>query len=313
MSEKKRYPLILNPHAKGERGRRVMKFVRENGERFRVHETSSREEAVNLSRRLAEAGEDVVVAAGGDGTLNAVVEGIYGTETALGIIPAGTMNVFAREMGIACGDFGGALEVIDAGRRVEVDFFGFNGKPFLQMAGVGFDAQVVEETTWERKRKWGPWAYLFSAIRVLRSELPRLRVVMPSGEEVEGVAILVGNGRLYGGQFPLFRGASNQDGLLDVIVFREGGGVFLGATLKAILRGGISREQTGESVVMFQASELLVQSDREVPVELDGDFAGRAREVRFQDTGRKLSVMVPAVPKVALGFRLLKHLSPLRD
>ncbi|MEN8755140.1 MAG: diacylglycerol kinase family protein, partial [Akkermansiaceae bacterium] len=155
MKEPPRYPLILNPKAKSEKGKRALRFVMDHATKFVIYATRSREDAIALARRFAAEGEPVVIAAGGDGTLNAVIEGLAGSKTTLGVFPTGTMNVFAREMGIARDRLENALQVIEAGHRKTVDLFEMNGLPFVQMAGVGFDAQVIEETTWERKKRLG--------------------------------------------------------------------------------------------------------------------------------------------------------------
>ena len=220
MSAVLRYPLILNPRARSERAQRARRFVMENATRFAIYATNTAQESAELARRFSEEGEEVVVAAGGDGTLNAVVRGLIGTETVLGILPTGTMNVFARELNIPFGHLAGALEVIDGGHVKEVDLFEAEGTPFVQMAGVGFDAQVIEETTTESKRLLGPLAYILSAVRVLGSEPPRMKVHFDEGFTVEGACVLLGNGALYGGQLRLFGKADNADDLLDVLVYK---------------------------------------------------------------------------------------------
>ncbi|MFN7341872.1 MAG: diacylglycerol/lipid kinase family protein, partial [bacterium] len=121
-----------------------------------MYATNTGQEATELAKRFALDGEPVVVAAGGDGTLNAVISGLAGSRTALGVMPAGTMNVFARELGIPSNSLVKALEVIDQGLIREIDLFSANDAPFVQMAGVGFDAMVIEETKWETKKLLGP-------------------------------------------------------------------------------------------------------------------------------------------------------------
>lgn len=263
--------------------------------RFALHATSSAEEARELASMFARDGEAVVIAAGGDGTLNAVVQGLAGSGTALGVLPAGTMNVFARELGIPFDNLPRAFEVIEAGRIQEIDLFEANGVPFVQMAGVGFDAMVIEETTWESKKVLGPLAYLLAAVKVLGESPPRMQVVCDDGRTEEGVAVLAGNGSLYGGQFKLFHKADNRDSMLDVLVFKEAGYKLVMDSLRGLALGDI--EHAGSTVSYLQAHALRVTADREVPVQVDGELMGRCSEVIFgnKDPGR-LRVLAPEEP-----------------
>ena len=303
-----RVPLILNPRAKSERARRALRFVMDNATRFAIYATNSPEEAREMAGRFVERGEGVVVAAGGDGTLNAVVNGLAGSETVLGILPTGTMNVFAREMGIPFDQLRGALKVIDKGNVEEVDLFEVNGAPFVQMAGVGFDAKVIAETSRESKKALGPLAYLVSAVKVLGDKPPKMEVTFDEGRKVEGVCVLIGNGSLYGGQFRLFRKASNADDLLDVLVFKDAGYKFVRDSLAGLARGGFV-DDSG-SVEYFQSSGLKVESDREVPVEVDGDFWGAERQMEFSHSARKLRVLAPAERGEAWWEEALRTLTP---
>ena len=308
MSTPVRYPLILNPRAKSERARRALRFVMDNATRFVIWATNSPEEAQELASDFARRGEKTVVAAGGDGTLNAVVKGLAGTETVLGILPTGTMNVFAREMGIPFDQLRGALDVIDEGNIEEVDLFEVNGTPFVQMAGIGFDAQVIAETSRELKKALGPLAYLVSAVRVLGDKPPRMRVKFEEGNEVEGVCVLVGNGSLYGGQFRLFHKASNADDLLDVLVFKDSGYKLVMDSLSGLARGGFRDD--AEAVEYFQSSGLTVECDREVPVEVDGEYWGSGAHMGFSHSVRKLRVLAPADRGKNWWEEALKALAP---
>lgn len=288
-----RYPLIFNPQAKGEKGARTRRFLMKHEDRFELHATSSGDEAKELASKFARAGVELVLAAGGDGTLNAVVAGLAGSETALGIMPAGTMNVFARELGIPANNLEKALAVIDKGLIREVDLFCANGSPFVQMAGVGFDAQVIEETKFETKKKLGPLAYLLSAVKVLGEKPPMMEVETEDGRVEKGVAVLCGNGSLYGGQFRIFRNAKNTDSKLDVIVFKESGYRLVLDSLKGIAFGGIDISATTS---YFQAGRVVVRSSVEVPVEVDGELLGRYEEVEFCEMSRRLRVVAPEEP-----------------
>jgi YegS/Rv2252/BmrU family lipid kinase len=288
-----RYPLIFNPLARSQRGQRTLRFLMRRANRFCLYATNHTEEARVLAARFAREGEPVVIAAGGDGTLNAVVTGLAGSETALGILPAGTMNVFAREMGIPFDHLQRAFEVIERGFIHEVDLFEANGAPFIQMAGVGFDAMVIEETTWESKKVLGPLAYLLAAVKVLGESPPRMVVECADGRSEEGVAVLVGNGGRYAGQFKLFPRANNRDSMLDILVFKEAGYRFVLDSLRGIALGGID---LAASVAYFQADDLVVRADREVPVEVDGELLGRFSDVRFAQSARRLRVIAPEQP-----------------
>ena len=109
----RRYPVIFNPKARSQRGGRVSRFLLKNAGRFALYATNHAGEARDLAERFVKEGEKVVIAAGGDGTLNEVVQGLAGSNSVLGVLPAGTMNVFAREMGIPFDSLDRALEVID--------------------------------------------------------------------------------------------------------------------------------------------------------------------------------------------------------
>jgi YegS/Rv2252/BmrU family lipid kinase len=255
-----------------------------------VFATNHAGEARELAARFAAQGEPVVIAAGGDGTVNEVVNGLSGSASVLGVLPAGTMNVFARELGIPCGSLEQAFAVIERGFVREVDLFAANGTPFLQMAGVGFDATVIEETSWQSKKLLGPLAYLLTAVRVLGRNPPRLEVVCADGRRAAGVAVIVGNGALYAGPFRFFRHANNRDSQLEVLVYQKGGWRLALDTLRGLARGGIDQL---ESVTYFQSGDFTVRADHEVPMEVDGEWIGRFEEVRFAETAHHLRVIAP--------------------
>ncbi|MFZ9941338.1 MAG: diacylglycerol/lipid kinase family protein [Luteolibacter sp.] len=290
MKSPRRYPIIFNPKARSQRGERVLRFIMKHANRFAIYATNSAEESRKLAKHFADNGEPVVIAAGGDGTLHEVVRGLTGSQTMLGVLPAGTMNVFAREMGIPSSSLERAFEVIENGFTREVDLFEANGIPFVQMAGIGFDAMVIEETSWESKKMLGPLAYLLAAVRVLGEKPPQMRVTLADGRVIQGVAVLTGNGSLYGGPFPLFRMADNHDSKLDVLVYKEAGYRLVLDSLRGLALGGVDLM---DSVEYFQTESFTVEADREVPFEVDGELAGRFSEIRFVQTTNHLRVLAP--------------------
>ncbi|WP_083912911.1 diacylglycerol/lipid kinase family protein [Rubritalea marina] len=290
-----RYPLLFNPNARSQKGRRALRFLMSHAQDFVLYATRDADDARDLASDFARSGEPIVLAAGGDGTLNAVIHGLGGSQTALGVLPAGTMNVFAREMGIPVpnmqtSNLKKALEIIQAGFIREVDLFEANGQAFVQMAGVGFDAQVIEETTSEMKNLFGPMSYLMSAVKVLGDQPPSMTVRCADGRVFDGVAVLVGNGSLYGGQMKLFPNASNEDNMLDLLIFKESGYKLVLDSIKGM--AGVI-DLVDSSVEYVQADEFTVTSNREVPIEIDGEYAGRATEVAFSPAKNKLKVLAP--------------------
>lgn len=303
-----RYPLIMNPKAKSEKAQGAQKFIMENAGRFAIYASNSAEEAEELAAMFAKAGEPVVIAAGGDGTMNSIVKGLSGSKTALGILPTGTMNVFARELGLPVDQLKDAFTVIDKGKTVNVDLFSMNGAPFVQMAGVGFDAQVIAETKWEAKKALGPLAYLLAAVKVLGDKPPKMKVHFDEGQTAEGVAVLVGNGSLYGGHLRLFGKADNADDLLDVLVFKESGYKLVLESIGGIARGGF--DENVDSVGYFQSNGLRVECDREVPVEVDGELWGKTNVAEFMNIPEKLRVCAPEGPGLPRWEEVLRSLSP---
>jgi len=307
MPHLRRYPLIFNPKARSQRGRHALRFLEGKSASVELFATAHENDASELAARFAAAGEPVVIAAGGDGTLNAVVRGLAGSSTTLGVLPTGTMNVFARELGIPCNCLAKSYEVIERGFVREIDLFGANLVPFVQMAGVGFDAKVIEQTSWAAKKALGPLAYLLAAVKVLGQHPPQIEVICADGRRETGVAVLAGNGRLYGGPFEFFRKADNQDSMLDVLVYKEEGYRLVVDLLRGLAAGGLDLVS---SASYLQTADFVVRSAEEVPVEVDGEWLGRCREIHFSQVGQSLRVLAPELP-LRHGFvEALKNLLP---
>ncbi|EDY19481.1 diacylglycerol kinase catalytic region [Chthoniobacter flavus Ellin428] len=243
------------------------------------------------ARAVAEAavkeGFATIVAAGGDGTVNEVVNGIVGSDVSLGILPVGTMNVFAAELGLP-GDLDEAWAIIQAGRTRRVDLLRANQQYFVQLAGVGLDAQVVQATSWNFKKNFGPLSYLISAAQIAAQKPPRLYV--EADDQVrEGSFVLIGNGRYYGGPLAFFKEARIDDGKLDVLIFKNLAYLDIARYVTNVFIG----KHTGlPDVEYFQTKKASVRSDEDVPVEVDGEVVG-ALPVTFRISSRKLKVVVP--------------------
>jgi len=292
--------VIFNPVAKGEKARR---FVRHLGE-IEAECSVKRTGAVNDARRLAaeavREGFDLVVAAGGDGTLNEVLNGIAdvpdGFQRArLGLLPLGTVNVFARELGIPL-RFDLAWQTIRRAREIRIDLpmieYTRQGETarrcFAQLAGAGLDARAIALVHWPLKKKIGPLAYVIAGLRALCQRSATITV--DAGERrVTGELVLIGNGRLYGGQFKIFPDANAGDGRLDICVFPRVNFLTLARCAPALLWCGRLPRGVAEN---FQATALRLTSSARAPLEADGELIGQLpATLSLQRSG--LRVIVP--------------------
>src|SRR5213075_2680609 len=147
---------ILNPAAHSERAQRKRAHVESLARDCVVCATTRTGEAELMARRAVTEGFEKIVAAGGDGTIHEVVNGLAGTNATLGLLPMGTVNVFAMELGLPLHDLALCCDIIQNGKTRLVDLPNANGNHFVQLGGVGLDAQVVKETIIAFKRSFGP-------------------------------------------------------------------------------------------------------------------------------------------------------------
>lgn len=281
--------IILNPAARGARTQRLRAQVEKLARGTTLCATTNAGEAEFLARNAAAEGYERIVAAGGDGTINEIVNGIAGHNITLGVLPLGTMNVFATELGLPVNDLAGCWKIIQRNRTHRVDLPRANRKHFVQLAGVGLDAQVVKETSGAFKRNFGPLSYLISAVQIASRTPPILRIESEEAVTGEGSFVLVGNGRLYGGRFPFFKQAVMDDGLLDVIVFKRLNYVDIIRYLQDVV---FTPQISSREVEYFQTKRLRVSSEEIVPVEIDGELVGNC-PVEFKIRAGGLRVLTP--------------------
>ena len=195
---------LVNPQAGGGRARRVdwQKVCAFLDARCRVVMSQSPEEAVLYASQFCQSGGEVLVVAGGDGSVHAVLPALVNSPTALALLPVGTSNVLARDLGYPLGRraVAGCLQALRAGTWRWIDVGLLRGIPFVLMASTGFDAAVLPRVSEEMKRRWGVFAFICTGLRELRHYQPtRYRVVSEADEqEVEAVLLVVSNTSRYG-------------------------------------------------------------------------------------------------------------------
>ncbi len=269
--------IVFNPAA-GARRRRILHvaldLLRGIGMRPDVADTVCRGHAVSLARDAARSGMRIVVAAGGDGTIAEVAAGIAGSDAALGVLPLGTANVLALELGLPRAPDRAAAAL--AMGRTALLHPGLARWPdgrellFVQMLGAGFDAAVVHNLCIPLKRAIGKGAYVWQTLREMpRYRFPPIRVTM-DGVACEAASVIVTKGRLYAGRFLLAPGADPRAEGFHVALFGRGG-MFAAMRYGAALPLGMLPYLP--SVSLTRAREVTLAGGA-VPIQADGDAAG---------------------------------------
>jgi len=292
--------VIFNPAAKGQKAGRFRRGLNAITTECELKPTTAPGDARRLAAAAVEDGFDTVIAAGGDGTLNEVLNGLGDApegfaRARLGVLPLGTVNVFARELGIPTQPEA-AWAVLRRARERRIDLprleWSRAGETrrayFAQLAGAGLDARAIQLVNWSLKKKIGPLAYVAAGLRALNQTHPKLTVTDGINRHT-GELVLVGNGRLYGGKFHVFPEASFTDGLLDVCVFpRVNWWRLFHCGFHLLLTGRLPER----AVTRLRAESFEVQGPADAWSEVDGELAGPL-PVRFKVQPQALGVLAP--------------------
>jgi diacylglycerol kinase (ATP) len=263
--------------------------------------TAGRGHATLLAREAADSGLDVVLVAGGDGSINEVINGLAHTPVALGVLPTGTANVWAQEIGLPIPNlFNGDLAPLLAGANMlaegdihALDLGQIGERYFMLYGSVGFDAHVVQqiETQKDLKSQLGGLAYyLAGAAAAWQFNGTHTRLTIDGKHKRRNIwAVMAANTQLYGGVMRVAANAIADDGLLDIVVV-EGYGPL--ATVRHyasfILRGIWADPQ----VEIFRGRQIEIRTRRPMPVQVDGDPAGTT-PITIRIVPRALQVLVP--------------------
>jgi YegS/Rv2252/BmrU family lipid kinase len=253
-------------------------------------ETRPDDTGERLAREAVRSGADLVLASGGDGTITACVGGVAGSGVPLGVLPCGTGNLLARNLGLPL-SLDGALAVALTGSDRRLDVGAANGRPFVVMAGIGFDAEMLDGADERLKSRVGWAAYVLSALRHLRERPVRMTLRADSGPPQRRWAsgVIVGNVGSLQGNVRLLPGAVPDDGVLDVAVLAASGWLgWLRLAADVLLRRRTAR------VARLTCRELIVDASRARRWEVDGEVAGSTRQLRVTLEPGSLLVRVPA-------------------
>jgi len=273
--------------------RDLVERVRAAGHVVEPRVTWERGDATLYASEAARRGVDAVVAVGGDGTVNEVVNGLSGSDVPLGILPFGTANDFARQIGIPL-EPDAAMDVILGRAPVRIDSAELNGRRFLNVSTGGVGAEATAETPLESKEALGMLAYAITGVKKLVELSPRRAYFAGPGFEYRGdfLVFAVGNGRETGGATALTPRASVTDGLLDVCIV-EGMARAEFARLVLKLKRGDHLDEPG--VRYAQLAELHVEAQEPISVNVDGESSDGFR-LRYRSRPRDLHVYAATLP-----------------
>jgi diacylglycerol kinase family enzyme len=305
---KKRMLVIVNPYATtvSDRLKNLVIYALQGRYDVEAIDTQSQGHATELCREAAKAGYDVVVAFGGDGTVNEVANGLAGTDTPITCLPGGATNVYCRTLGIP-NDVVDATEhlllIADDFRPRRVDTGLMNGRHFVFASGVGLDASVVERVDAHpyRKAKFGEYYFTWAAISSFNKTYlvkpPRVKVEV-GGDTVDAVTVIVQNSDpfTYFGTRPIriCEGAGLETGSLGLTVLRRATLLEMPTLIPRIFSGRAGTVVRHRQVTGFAPLESfsVVSADgRPFPVEADGDFMGRSERVDYGVAPRSLAVV----------------------
>jgi len=266
--------ILHNPNA-GSRGRRhyqsILTLLRDQGVYTELVETSRHGEGMRVTAEAAISGNfDAVVAAGGDGTVHDAAEGLLGGVTPLGIIPTGTANVFAREVGLALSPERVVSTLLEGEVRT-IPVGQINGRPFLFVVGIGFDAEAVRYFETSGTRQWGQTGLVGPVMRALVSHSDNVLHVTTDGGRSEAQWIIVTRVQHYAGGLLLSRDAHVMQTKFYVVRFGGHGPLVRLRQLSALACGLIRYDP---AVTIEAAEWVRVESDTSVPVQVDGEMLG---------------------------------------
>jgi YegS/Rv2252/BmrU family lipid kinase len=285
---------VLGPDDGPEQLRRALDILSANGWTVRQQATLGRGDATSHARQAVADRADAVIVAGGDGSINEVVQALAHSGTALAVLPCGTGNVWAREVGLPLHNLPAAARAIVHGTVRTVDLGLAGDRYFLMWAGIGFDASLVkdmEELEPELKRRWGMAAFVLRGAAVAMSFMGSRLNYRIDGRRIRRRTIMaiLSNGSLYAAYLRLAPGARLDDGLLDFYIFKGRDVLATARHFAGLVAGQHVRDP---EVEYYTVQRMGVGGRRAMPVHTDGEYAGQT-PMEFRVAPGALHVIVP--------------------
>ena len=298
-----RSKLIVNPISGGWDVQRelaaVLTHLEDQGWQASVHHTERPGEATELARQAVAQQLDAVFVVGGDGTINETINGLAESSVALGVLPGGTGNVWAKGLGLPTRSPRHLLPLVDSvralvpGRTRRIDLGKVNGRYFLQWAGLGLDAEVTYamEPRTRRQRRLGALAYIVAGVTTAANMVGTRTRIWIDGERLyrRSILIVISNSQLYGNMVRVATDARLDDGLLDINVFS---GTGFGSSMRAAL-GVITGLHVRDPRHSFYLGRTIrIETDKPMPLHVDGEPFGTT-PMECEIAPRALSIIIP--------------------
>ena len=290
---KKHLVFIVNPRSGVQREKAVQQAIdkRLDTEQFtyEILHTEYAKHGTVLAKEAAAKGAHAVVAVGGDGSVNDIVAGLKGTDTALAIIPKGSGNGMARTMEIPLKEHQ-AIEVINQGNTKMMDVGYANDKPFISNAGVAFDALISKKFAKSKRRGFAVYSWLVTKHMWSYKELEWDITIDGEPLKHNAFIISVANGKQFGYNFQIAPGASYTDGLFDVVVVKKFPKFLGGALVLRAMNGTITKSPYVEH---FRAREVVISHPKLKLMQTDGDAHDCDDKIHFRMATAAQKVIVP--------------------
>lgn len=267
----------------------INKYISKDKFDYEITYTRAPKHAIELAREASQKGYDMVIAVGGDGSVNEVGSGLLGSDTAMGIIPTGSGNGLARHLKIPQ-NIPGALKLLNHARPVNIDTVELNGIKFLGIAGIGFDALIAHKFASYGKR--GFWSYLKIVMNEFKSFQERKFQLKSDNIEVEKQAFLISiaNSSQFGNNACISPEADIQDGLIDVCILKKMPLIKVFQTVVRLFNNTIHQSAFIE---IIRCSEITIEGNSSGLVHLDGEPFQIDGPLHFKVIPSSLKVLIP--------------------
>ncbi len=293
MSVKKKIVFIINPFsgtsAKVSIPELIANRIDSNKFNHSISFTEYAGHAITLSKEAVDNGADVVVAVGGDGSVNEVAQSLIGTNTCLGVLPGGSGNGFAMHLGLGRNPEK-AIEFLNTGKELLIDTCSVNDRFFANVAGIGFDARIAFMTKKNKKRGFLP--YFSTSIKESNKFKPASLRIKLDGKQFEGdyAVAVVANASMYGYHFTIAPEASLQDGIMDIMLVKKSPLYKYFLTSFRFLNRSLHLSNITET---YQGKELTITLDAKDYLHVDGEGYESELELKFKINPKSLKVIAP--------------------